>query len=164
MENRFTRRALRHPLVVDVEVTDLQSGIQIEERTKDLSLYGCGVSTVTPFPAGIKVMLKVSYPGKEIVAFGKVIYWRQDIGMGIAFTSMGPEDQKLLENWFAEQPRGTYGKRIILDNTKASNKKVRERATGKKPYEALSFGVQRVFEAAPWEKLLTPEPTATRTE
>ena len=109
-------------------------------------------------------MLKVSYPGKEIVAFGKVIYWRQDIGMGIAFTSMGPEDQKLLENWFSEQPRGTYGKRIILDNTKASNKKVRERATGKKPYEALSFGVQRVFEAAPWEKLLTPEPTATRTE
>jgi hypothetical protein len=84
--------------------------------------------------------------------------------MGIAFTSMGPKDQKLLEDWFADQPRGTYGKRIILDNTKASNKEVRERSTDHKPYETLSLGVQRVFEAAPWENLLTPEPTATRTE
>jgi len=104
METRSGRRAPLYPLAVDVELTNLQSGIQIEERTKDLSLYGCGVSTVTPFPAGIKVMLKVSYPGKEIVAFGKVIYDRQDIGMGIAFTRIEPEDPKLLQDWFAEQP------------------------------------------------------------
>jgi hypothetical protein len=33
-----TRRALRHPLVIDVEVTNLESGIETRERTKDLSL------------------------------------------------------------------------------------------------------------------------------
>jgi hypothetical protein len=97
-----TRRALRHPLVVDVEVTDLESGIQIRERTKDLSLYGCGVSTATPFPAGTKVKLEVAYGRKGIVAFGKVIYGRRDIGMGIVFTTIEPDDQKLLEDWFAE--------------------------------------------------------------
>jgi hypothetical protein len=69
-----------------------------------VSLYGCGVTTVTPFPAGTKVMLKVAYGEKQIVAFGRVMYGRQDIGMGIAFTTIGPEDQKLLEDWFAEQP------------------------------------------------------------
>jgi hypothetical protein len=104
MEARSGRRSPRYPLAVDVELTNLESGIQIKERTKDLSLYGCGVSTVSPFSAGIKVMLKVVYRGKEIVAFGRVIYGRQDIGMGIAFTSIAPEDQKLLEDWFAEQP------------------------------------------------------------
>ena len=64
MEPRSTRRALRHSLIVDVEIVDLKSGIQIRERSKDLNLYGCGVSTATPFPAGTKVMLKIAY-GQE---------------------------------------------------------------------------------------------------
>ena len=33
---------------------------------------------------------------------GKVIYDRQDMGMGIVFTTFEPEDQKLLEDWIAE--------------------------------------------------------------
>jgi hypothetical protein len=33
-----------------------------------------------------------------------VIYRRQDTGMGIAFTRIEPEDPKLLQDWFAEQP------------------------------------------------------------
>jgi hypothetical protein len=105
METRSGRRAPRYPLAVDVELTDLESRIQIKERTRDLSLSGCGVNTTTPFSAGTKVMLKVAYREKQIVAFGKVIYGRQDIGMGIAFPSIEPEDPKLLEDWFVEQPR-----------------------------------------------------------
>jgi len=31
-----------------------------------------------------------------------VIYGRQDIAMGIVFTTVEPEDQKLLEDWIAE--------------------------------------------------------------
>ena len=102
MKSRTTRRTQRHALVVDVEVTDPESGIQIKERTKDLSPHGCGVSTSTPFAAGTKVMLKVVHAGKEITAFGKVIYGRRDIGMGIVFTTIGPEDQKHLDDWFAD--------------------------------------------------------------
>ena len=102
MKTSSTRRAARHGLAVEVEVTNLESGIQIKERTKDLSVYGCRVSTATPFPAGTKVMLKVAYGEKQITAFGKVIYSRQDIGMGIVFTTFGAEDEKLLEDLFAD--------------------------------------------------------------
>jgi len=97
-----SRSARRHPLVVDVEVVDSQSGIQIKVRTKDLSIYGCGVSTARPFPAGTKVMLKMVYARREIVAFGKVMYGRPDIGMGIAFTAITPRDQKVLEDWLSD--------------------------------------------------------------
>ena len=38
METPSGRRAPRYPLAVDVELTNLESGIQIKERTKDLSL------------------------------------------------------------------------------------------------------------------------------
>jgi hypothetical protein len=102
MELRSTRRALRHSLIVDEEIVDLKSGIQIRERSKDLSLYGCGVSTATPFPAGTKVMLKIACGRETIAVCGNVIYERQDIGMGIVFTTFEPEDQKLLEDWIAE--------------------------------------------------------------
>ena len=102
MKTRPARRGQRHPIAVDVEVTNLELGIQIKERTKDLSLYGCGLSTATPFSAGTKVMLKVTYAGQEIVVFGKVIYGRGDIGMGIVFTMIEPHDRELLEDWFAE--------------------------------------------------------------
>ena len=102
-EPQSTRRAPRLPLVVDVEVTNLKSGIQIKERTRDLSLFGCGVSaTSLHFSAGTEVTLKLAYGGTEIVAFGRVIYARPDIGMGVAFTFIGPDDQKLLEAWLAD--------------------------------------------------------------
>jgi hypothetical protein len=102
MEPRSTRRTLRHSLIVDVEVVDLKSWIRIRERTKDLSLYGCGVSTATPFPAGTKVMLKMVYGREKITAFCMVILGRPDIGMGIVFTTVEPKDQKLLEDWITE--------------------------------------------------------------
>ena len=102
-ETQGTRRALRHSLAVDVEVIDLESSIQISEHTKDLSLYGCGVSTATPFPAGTRVMVKMVHGSKKIAAFGRVVYGRQDIGMGIVFTTIEPEDQRLLEDWIARQ-------------------------------------------------------------
>jgi hypothetical protein len=47
-------------------------------------------------------MLKMVYAGKEIVAFGQVMYGRPDIGMGIAFSAIAPKDQKLLEDLFAD--------------------------------------------------------------
>jgi hypothetical protein len=97
MEHRSSRRALRHSLTADVEVVDLKSGIQIRERAKDLNLYGCGMNTATPFPAGTKVMLKIAYGGEKITAFGKVIYGRTDIGMGNVFTTFEPEGQNFLK-------------------------------------------------------------------
>ena len=100
METRSTRRTLRHKIDIDVEVADSESGIRIKEHTKDLSLHGCLVNTKTPFPSGTKVMVKMVYEGKEILAFGQVMYGRPDIGMGIAFTGITPKDQKVLEDWF----------------------------------------------------------------
>jgi PilZ domain-containing protein len=86
-------------LSVNVELVDLKSGIQIRERTKDLNLCGCGVSTAASFPVGTKVMLKMAYGREKITAFGTMIYGRPAIGLGIVFTTVEPEDQKLLEDW-----------------------------------------------------------------
>ncbi len=102
MEYQDTRQAPRHTLEVDVVATDMKSGIQIRERTKDLNCYGCSVSTARPFPTGSMVMLKLAYGQGEVTTHGKVIYARPDIGMGIVFSTIEAKDQKLLETWMAE--------------------------------------------------------------
>src|SRR5579864_7704513 len=102
LEPRTTRRTLRHSIIVDVEVVDLKSWIQMRERPKDLNLYGCGVTTATSFLARTKVMLKVVCGREKITAFSKVIYGRPEIGMGIVFTTFESKDQKLLEGWIIE--------------------------------------------------------------
>ena len=61
-----------HCRTTSVKLSLLQSGIEMNERTKYLSLDGSGVSTVPLFSAGIKVMCKGSDRAKEIVASGKV--------------------------------------------------------------------------------------------
>jgi hypothetical protein len=102
MRRRSIRWAQRHWLPFDVVVINSESGIQIRERTRNLNLYGCGVSTATPFPAGTKVVLMMAYRQEKIAALGKVIYGRPDIGMGIVFTNIEPKDQKIIEDWIAE--------------------------------------------------------------
>jgi PilZ domain-containing protein len=102
MEHKDARRAPRQLVEVDVEIINLESGIQIRGRTKDLSRSGCDVSTSSLFLARTRVRIKLSHKGTEITAIGRVIYGKADLGMGIAFMAIEPEDQRMLERWISE--------------------------------------------------------------
>jgi hypothetical protein len=72
---------------------------QLAAHTEDLSLFGCLVETVDPFPAGTKVRLRLSYCGANVIAQGTVTYSRNNGGMGIAFTSIEPSSLPILDAW-----------------------------------------------------------------
>ena len=91
-------RARRYPFVATIELTDTQSEAKIQERTSDLSLYGCRVETRKPFPTGAKVRIRIAHRSANFVAVGRVSYTTQG-GMGIAFTQVEPNDQLILEKW-----------------------------------------------------------------
>lgn len=102
MEYEYARLASRYSFVVDIEVTDLLSETQIRGRTKDLSLFGCSVDTLKPFANGTRVRIKLSHGGADVAALGRVAYARPDMDMGIVFTSVEPEDERILEGWIGE--------------------------------------------------------------
>ena len=102
MERGFVRRTPRYSFVVDVEMTDIQSGAQIRGRTKQLSLLGCGLDALRLFPKGTNVKMKFSHRGAEANVQARVVYARADLGMGIAFTSVEREDERILESWLEE--------------------------------------------------------------
>jgi PilZ domain len=88
--------------VARIELTDMESEEHISGRTKDLSLFGCFVETVTPFPEGTKVRLKISRGETHLVAQGKVTYSRPSSGMGIAFITIEPSSLPVLDVWLAD--------------------------------------------------------------
>jgi hypothetical protein len=95
------KRAPRHQFMARIELTDMQSEEHISGHTKDLSLFGCFVETVTPFPEGRQVRLKISRGETHLVAQGKVTYSRPNSGMGIAFITVEPSSLPVLDVWLA---------------------------------------------------------------
>jgi PilZ domain-containing protein len=95
-------RARRYPFITKIELTDVRSEIRIEDRTSDLSLFGCHVDTLRPLPQGTKVKIRIAHRSANFEALGRVAYVQPNAGMGIVFTRIDPDDQLILEKWIAE--------------------------------------------------------------
>jgi len=102
LDRGYVRQAPRYSFVIDVEVTDIQSGVRIRGRTKTLSLLGYGLDTLKLFPKGTNVSLRLSFKGAESNVLARVVHANPELGMGIAFTSVAREDGRILEWWLAE--------------------------------------------------------------
>jgi hypothetical protein len=97
-----SRQRPRYSFTADIEVTDLQSEIQIRDRTKALSMCGCGVDTENLFPKGTRVRIKIAHEGSIFEAFGRVAYAQPTLGMGVVFTSVELESDRILKGWLTE--------------------------------------------------------------
>jgi hypothetical protein len=102
VEFECRRRTPRYSLAVEIEITDVESDVQISGRTNTLSLFGCGADTQNLLPKGTRVTIKLSHEGTVARALGRIVYSRSDLGMGIAFTSVERQDELILEWWIAE--------------------------------------------------------------
>ena len=95
-------RARRYPLVATIEMTDVESETQVIEQTCDLSLFGCGVTTQKPLPAGARILIRIQHSGANFAALGKVAHAGRGARMGVVFTKIEPHQQSVLEKWVAE--------------------------------------------------------------
>jgi hypothetical protein len=102
MEFDCRRRVPRYPLAVDIEVTDIESDVQIRGRTNTLSRFGCGVDAEQLLPKGTRVRIKLTHKGTEVKALARIVYSSSDLGMGLAFTIVERQDEVILEWWVAE--------------------------------------------------------------
>jgi hypothetical protein len=101
-----TRSVPRYVLGADVVIIDVQSGIQATGRTVTVGLFGCGVLASRIFPKGTNVEIILSYRGGDVKALGRVVYAYADSSMGIVFTSVQAEYERLLDGWIAELADG----------------------------------------------------------
>jgi hypothetical protein len=97
--DRERRRGPRYLFIADTEVTDMPSGPKRSARTSELSISGCFIDTRNPAPAGTEHGIRISQSSTAFTAFGCVVSVIPNTGMGIAFTSIEPNQLFVLENW-----------------------------------------------------------------
>lgn len=95
-------RARRYSFVATIEMTDVESEKQIVEQTCDLSLFGCGVTTQDPLPAGTRLLIRIQHAGANFATMGRVAHAGHGTRMGVVFTKIEPNQQLVLEKWVAE--------------------------------------------------------------
>jgi len=96
------RDAQRLPLILAVEVTEVDSGARLSARTSDVSRTGCYVDTLNPGPSGTVVRVKFNHNGEQLDLLARIVYVSPRLGMGVRFDeSISPEQLAILDRWLA---------------------------------------------------------------
>jgi len=96
------RDAQRLPLIIAVEIVELESGARLAARTSDVSRTGCYVDTLNPTPTGTVVRVKFNHNGEQLDLLARIVYVSPRLGMGIRFDeSITPDQLATLDRWLA---------------------------------------------------------------
>jgi hypothetical protein len=96
------RSSPRGPFTAGVTAVEPASQTEIEAHTTDLSLGGCYIDTMNPFPTGTEMNLRLTKNGKSFHTKARVTYCQSGVGMGLLFTEIAPAQRPVLERWFSE--------------------------------------------------------------
>lgn len=97
------RLATRYPLTASAEIIELLADMHINAQISDLSLAGCYLYTINPLPPGTPVRLRITHMDATFTALGTVTYSAANLGMGIKFSTMELDQQKVLQKWVDAQ-------------------------------------------------------------
>ena len=89
---QYTRLKLRVPVEIQTDVSDSP----IRGATSDLSLGGCYIETIFPFPVGTNLNLQLSINATVLID-ATVVASDPQVGNGIRFVRMLPEDREALK-------------------------------------------------------------------
>jgi PilZ domain len=97
------RQTPRYPLVMMAEVTALSNGAKLVTRTSDVSRTGCYLDTLSPFPKGQQIRVRLAQKGESFEAEATVMYVSKGLGMGLRFQeNLAPQQVAILERWLEE--------------------------------------------------------------
>ena len=68
----------------------------------ELSLYGCYLDMMNPFPQGTSVLIKIFNESGFFEARASVIYSQPNLGMGLTFQDVKPYFMTILQKWLLE--------------------------------------------------------------
>ena len=101
-QNSERREVPRYPFVASAEQIDVNTGTQLSARVSELSLKGCYLDTLNPFPQGTRIRLVIFHCDATFTALAAVIYSLRNLGMGVLFKSVEPEQLEVLLQWLKE--------------------------------------------------------------
>ena len=102
---RERRRSPRYTFIASAELIEERSDVRIATRVSELSLHGCYLDMMNPFPVGTMVLVKISAGEGFFESKAKIIYSQPNMGAGVVFLEVGAEYLPSLERWLDEAER-----------------------------------------------------------
>jgi len=93
------RRTPRYSFIASAELIEVRADVRIASRVSELSLHGCYLDMMNPFPKDTLVLVKISAGEAFFEAKAKVIYSQPNMGAGLGFIEIAPPSQAVLELW-----------------------------------------------------------------
>ena len=101
-EEADRRTTRRHLFFLAAEAEEIESKTKLLARTSDLSLGGCYLDSMRPFPPGTKFHLGLTRDNQTFRCQAVVMYSHLNMGMGISFMEADTESRALLARWMRE--------------------------------------------------------------
>jgi len=99
VEVKERRKYPRLKLHLPVEIRADNTASSIHVSTTDLSLGGCYIESIFPFPVGTTLDLRLQIGDTTVPIAATVVTSDPQVGNGILFARMLPEDRRALETF-----------------------------------------------------------------
>ena len=99
MEYKERRRGPRYPFIASAELIEQRADVRIASRVSELSMGGCYLDMMNPFPKGTLVLVKISAGEDFFQAKATVVYSQMNMGAGVGFQEFDQASRIVLERW-----------------------------------------------------------------
>jgi len=99
---RERRRSPRHIFIASAELYEEKSDVRVASRLSELSLHGCYLDMMNPFPPGTIILLKIISGDLTFQSKARVIYSTSNVGAGVTFLDVEPKYEYMLQRWMEE--------------------------------------------------------------
>lgn len=96
------RRGPRYSFIASAELIEVQADVRIASRVSELSMHGCYLDMMNPFPTGTLVLVKIAAGDAFFEARSKIVYSQMNMGAGVGFLEIAPASQVVLDRWLDE--------------------------------------------------------------
>ena len=96
------RRTPRYIFIASAELYEERSDVRVASRVSELSLHGCYLDMMNPFPTGTLILLKIFAGDLTFQSKAKIVYATPNVGAGVTFLDLEPKDQYILNRWIEE--------------------------------------------------------------
>ena len=102
MSEEQRRRTPRYSFIASAELLEPKTDVRIATRVSELSIFGCYMDMLNPFPVDTAVLVKISAGDAVFQSKAKVIYAHPNFGAGVAFIEPEPKYMEVLKTWITE--------------------------------------------------------------
>ena len=96
--DRERRRTPRYIFIASAELYEEQSEVRVASRVSELSLNGCYLDMMNPFPTGTIILLKIFAGDMTFQSKARVVYLNPQQRAGVNIIVVKPKKQKKVKN------------------------------------------------------------------